>query len=148
MGDPQTKLVLFNAIATAGKTIYEVAQSTSKLETKQQLMDVYDTLMNLKREAGDLEDTNRDLKEKLRFRSEDFDFKNPFWFDKNFPDRPLCAKCFSKQIIAPVAAPYNSDDAVWRKCLSCDSRIEEKRNRSDHSGDYGEVGHENSWMGR
>jgi hypothetical protein len=108
MVDTQTKLTLFNAIATAGKTIYDIAQGTSKLETKQQLMGVYDTLMNLKRDAGDLEDTNRDLKEKLRFKSGDFEFKNPFWFDKNLPDTPLCAKCFSKQIVAPVSVPFTS----------------------------------------
>jgi hypothetical protein len=108
MVDTQTKLTLFNAIATAGKTIYDIAQGTSKLETKQQLMGVYDTLMNLKRDAGDLEDTNRDLKEKLRFKSGDFEFKNPFGFDKNLPDTPLCAKCFSKQIVAPVSVPFTS----------------------------------------
>ena len=39
-------------------------------------MEVYDQLMSLKRNTADLEDQNRELKEKLRFRSEDFDFKN------------------------------------------------------------------------
>jgi hypothetical protein len=139
MVDTQTGLTLFNAIATAGKTIYEIAQSTSKLEEKQQLMAVYDTLMNLKRDAGDMEDTIRDLKENLRFKRDDFEFKNPFWFDKRFPDRALCPKCFSKQMVAPVAAPYESDDGVWRKCLSCDTVIEEKRgqriyNTTDRGG--------------
>jgi len=76
--EPQSGLTLFNAIATAGKTIYDIAQGTSKLETKQQLMEVYDILMNLKREASELEDQNHDLKEKLRFKSDDFEFKNPF----------------------------------------------------------------------
>lgn len=60
--DAQAGLTLFNAIAAAGRTIYDIAQGTSKLEEKQQLMEVYDTLMNLKREAAELEDQNRDLK--------------------------------------------------------------------------------------
>jgi hypothetical protein len=127
--DAQSGLTLFNAIATAGKTIYEIAQGTSKLETKQQLMEVYDTLMNLKREAAELEDQNHDLKEKLRFKSDEFEFKNPFWFDKKNPDRALCPSCFSKQIVAPVAAPYDNGIGVWRKCLSCDTTIEESRRR-------------------
>ena len=127
--DPQAGLTLFNAIATAGKTIYDIAQGTAKLETKQQLMEVYDSLMNLKREAAELEDQNRDLKNKLRFKSDEFEFKNPFWFEKNFPDRALCPKCFSKQIVAPVSAPYDNDVAIWRRCLSCETSIEETRSK-------------------
>lgn len=75
--DQQSNLTLFNAIATAGKAIYEIAQGTSKLEQKQELMEVYDTLMSLKREAGDLEDENRELKAQLRFRSDDLSSRIP-----------------------------------------------------------------------
>lgn len=102
MDSSQANLTLFNAIATAGKTIYDIAQGTSKLEQKQQLMQVYDALMSLKRDAGDLEDENRELKTRLRFSSDDFEFKTPLWFEKKHPDRALCPKCFSKHVIAPV----------------------------------------------
>ena len=145
--DIQAKLTLFNAIATAGKTIYEIAQGTSQLEQKQQLMGVYDTLMSLKREAGELEDENHDLKQKLRFKTDDFEFKNPFWFEKKHLDRALCPKCFSKQIIAPVAAPYDNGIGVWRRCLTCDTTIEEtRRQETRESGPYGGEGGPNSWM--
>ena len=144
--DAQSGLTLFNAIATAGKTIYEIAQGTSKLETKQQLMDVYDTLMNLKREAAELEDQNHGLKEKLRFKSDEFEFRNPFWFDKKNPDRALCPKCFSQQIVAPVAAPYNNDCGVWRKCLSCDTTIEESRRRASPNSSDAYGGGSEDWM--
>jgi hypothetical protein len=127
--DAQGKLTLFNAIATAGRTIYDIAQGTSKLEEKQQLMKVYDTLMSLKRSAGDLEDENHDLKAELRFKSDDFEFKNPFWFEKNHPDRPLCPKCFSKRNIGPVAASYDNGSGVFRRCLACDTIIEEGPSR-------------------
>lgn len=143
--DAQAGLTLFNAIAAAGRTIYDIAQGTSKLEEKQQLMEVYDTLMNLKREAAELEDQNRDLKHELRFKSEDFEFKNPFWFEKNHPDRALCPKCFSHQIIAPVSAPYDNGEAVWRKCLSCNTTIEETRRRGHDSGFYGGEGGPGGW---
>lgn len=146
--DGPTTLTLFNAIATAGKTIYDIAQGTSKLEEKQQLMAVYDTLMNLKRDAAQLEDETRELKEKLRFKSDDFEFKNPFWFDRKHPDRPLCPKCFSKQIVAPVAVPYRNDVAVWRRCLSCDTAIEERRSQRNYADPYGGSGGPDEWMGR
>lgn len=123
--DPQAKLSLFNAIASAGKTIYDIAQGTSKLEQKQQLMEVYDSLMRLKRDAGEMEDEIRELKGKLRFSSDDFEFRNPLWFEKKHPDRPLCPKCFSKQIIAPMAEPYdNGLGTIYRRCLSCETAVE------------------------
>jgi hypothetical protein len=123
MTDPQTGLALFNAIATAGKTVYDIAQGTSKIETKQQLMDVYDTLMSLKREAAELEDENRNLKERLRFNSDDFEFKNPFWYEKAHPDRPLCAKCFAAQKIAPMSEPYEGYATLARHCLVCRNEV-------------------------
>jgi|SRR5580658_1300608 hypothetical protein len=146
--DPQTKLTLFNAIASAGKTIYDIAQGTSKLEQKQQLMEVYDTLMSLKRGAGDLEDENRELKAKLRFNSDEFEFKNPLWFDRTHPERALCPKCFSKQIIAPVAEPCDNGVAVFRRCLSCDTAIEVGRSRKPEQGSGFYAPPDDDWMAR
>ena len=127
--DPQTTFSLFNAIATAGRTIYDIAQGTTKLEEKQQLMAVYDQLMNLKRSAADLEDENYGLKQKLRFKGDEFEFKNPFWFEKKHPDRALCPKCWSKQIAAPVGQPYDNDFGIFRRCLTCDTPIQEGPSR-------------------
>ena len=113
-----------NAIATAGKTLYEVTQGVSNLDTKRQLMEIYDTLMNLKREASDLEDENHNLKERLRFKGDDFEFRNPFWFQKNHADRPLCPKCFANERIGPMGEPYQSFGlGTIRKCLVCGNII-------------------------
>lgn len=136
--DTQTSLTLFNAIATAGKTLYDIAQSTSKLETKQQLMGVYDALMNLKRQAADLEDENHELKAKLRFKGDEFEFKNPFWYGKGIPTDPLCAKCFYKEIIAPMGELYAAT-GVWRACLVCENRVEIERGQR-HDTSYGPPG--------
>ena len=130
MTDPLSNLTLFNAIATAGKTIFDIAQGASKLDTKQQLMEVYDNLVNLKREAAELEDQNRVLKEKLRFKSEDFDFKNPFWFEKTHPDRPLCPMCFAKGISAPMSKPNTDQGGAWSRCLACNNIIHHEPTQS------------------
>ena len=122
--DTQSGLTLFNAIATAGRTIYDLAQGTSKVEEKRQLMEVYDTLMNLKREAADLEDQNRDLKEKLRFKSDDFEFRMPFYYEKGQPERALCAKCFVEHHRAsPMGEPVRAT-GVYRRCLVCGSSVQ------------------------
>jgi hypothetical protein len=118
---------LFNAIAAAGRTIYEIAQGTAKLEEKQQLMGVYDTLMALKRAAADLEDENYGLKQKLRFNSDAFHFRTPFWYEKATPERALCAKCFSSQKASPMGEAYGGARGLWRRCLVCDNPVEIER---------------------
>jgi hypothetical protein len=123
MTDPLTGITLFNAIATAAKTLDGIAQRVSKAEEKRQLMEVYDTLMDLKRQAADLEDENRNLKERLRFRSDDFEFRNPFYYEKTHPERPLCAKCYANQKIAPMGEPYRAT-GMWRRCLVCETAFE------------------------
>jgi hypothetical protein len=122
MTEPLTTLTLFNAIAAAGKTVFDIAQGASNSDAKRQLMEVYDTLMNLKREAADLEDDNRNLKEKLRFKSQDFEFKNPFWYEKIRPDQPLCAKCFASGTIGPMRT-IRSEFGTSCTCLVCDTTI-------------------------
>ena len=140
-------LTLFNAIAAAGKTIYGLAEGATELEEKQQLMEVYDTLMSLKRAAGDLEDENRELKGKLRFKTDEFDFDGMFWHDKNHPQRLLCPKCFSKETIGPVGEAYDNSHALYRRCLVCDEayKVGESRHRGADSGVFG--GNSDSWMG-
>lgn len=142
--DAQTGLTLFNSIATAGKTIYDIAQGTSRLETKQQLMEVYDTLMNLKRTAAELEDTNRSLKEKLRFKSDEFEFRNPFWYEKAHPDQPLCAKCFAAQTIGPMGEERKGA-GVYRRCLVCATYVEVKPGRQHNPGPYGGPSTSGNW---
>jgi hypothetical protein len=127
MTDPMTGLALFNAIATAGKTLYEVTQGVSNLDTKRQLMEVYDTLMSLKREASDLEDENHDLKERLRFKSDDFEFRNPFYFEKRNPDQPLCPKCYAREKKGPMSEIRRSEFDTWRTCLVCDNAFNVER---------------------
>ena len=102
-------------------------------------MEVYDALMDLKRKAGDLEDENRELREKLRFKSNDFEFRNPFFFEKSHPDRPLCPKCFTaKQIIAPVTEPKDTAAGIYRRCLACGAteKVGESRKPTAASGIY------------
>lgn len=145
MVDAQSGLSLFSAIAAAGKSIYDIAQGVGKIETKQQLHSVYDTLMDLKQRAAALEDENRELRAKLHFRSDDFEFRNPFWYEKSHPDRPLCAKCFASQTAAPMSEPYEAS-GTFRRCLVCNNYVEIERGRKHNPGPYGGPSGPNSWM--
>lgn len=41
---------------------------------------------------------NRDLKEKLCFKTEQFDFIRLFWYEKKHDDQLLCPKCFARNV--------------------------------------------------
>lgn len=88
-------------------------------DQKQELMGVYDTLMNLKRDSAELEDEIRELRSKLRFKSEDYEFRTPFRYLKSQPDQPLCMKCFARDIAAPMSEPFQSNTLIYRTCLVC-----------------------------
>lgn len=107
---------------TAGeisKKLYEFQKSLKDREAKQHVDDILDKLRDLKQGASDLEDENRELREKLRFKSDDYEFRTPFWYAKNSPEQPFCAKCFAKQITAPMGEPGQGCNEAYRRCLVC-----------------------------
>jgi hypothetical protein len=69
------------------------------------------------------EDENHSLKGKLRFKGDDFEFKTPFYYEKKYPDRPLCVKRFANERIAPMSEPYEAI-GMCRRCLVCSSAVE------------------------
>src|SRR6266851_131076 len=107
--EPVTTVTAAWTIAkTAGeisKKLYEFAKSLKDRDAKQQVEEMLDRLRELKHQASQLEDENRELREKLRFKGDDHEFRNPFWYHKANPERALCAKCFAKEIAAPMGEP-------------------------------------------
>ena len=66
---------------TAGeisKKLYELGKGLKDRDTKHQVDEIVDKLRELKQSASELEDQNRELREKLRFKSDDYVFRNPF----------------------------------------------------------------------
>src|SRR5439155_21024469 len=111
---------------TAGeisKKLYEFGKNLKDREAKQQVDEILDQVRDLKQSASELEDENRELREKLRFKSDDYEFRTPFWHDKKHPERPLCAKCFGKQQVAPMGEPYYAIGGRGRLCLVCGNFI-------------------------
>jgi hypothetical protein len=107
---------------TAGeisKKLYELSKSLKDRDTKQQVDEIVDKLRELKQSASDLEDENRELREKLRFKSDDFEFRTPFWYEKTHPDRALCPKCFAQNIAAPMGGVGQGCGDEHRCCLVC-----------------------------
>jgi hypothetical protein len=112
---------------TAGeitKRLYEFGKQLKDRELKQQVDEILDQVRDLKQSASELEDENRDLRDELRFKSDAFEFRMPFWYDKAHPDQPLCAKCFAKEIIAPMGLPgHNNINPEYRPCLVCNDLV-------------------------
>jgi hypothetical protein len=93
-------------------------------ETKQQLDEILDQVRELKQSASELEDENRELREKMRFRSDEYEFRTPFWYHKAHPNQPLCPKCFASDIAAPMGEKGQGSTASYRRCLVCHDCID------------------------
>jgi len=126
--EPVTTVTTAWTIAkTAGeisKKLFEFGKSLKDREAKQQIDEMLDTLRELKQSASELEDENRELREKLRFNSDDYEFRGPFYYDKAHFDRPLCPKCFANKIAAPMGEPGQGCNPGYRHCLVCDKSVQ------------------------
>jgi len=112
-------LTIVKSAGDISNKLNELWKTTKDRETKRQIEVILDKLHELKQSAGALEDENRTLGEKLRFKSDDFEFRTPFWFAKDSPQQPLCAKCFAQQIAAPMGEPGQGCNESYRRCLVC-----------------------------
>src|SRR6266568_4044121 len=74
--------------ADISKKLYELGKSLKDREAKQQVDEITDRLRDLKQHASQLEDENRELREKLRFKGDHYEFRTPFWYHKASPERP------------------------------------------------------------
>ncbi len=123
---------------TAGeisKKLYEFAKNLKDREAKQQVEEILDKIRELKQSASELEDENRELREKLRFKSDEYEFRNPFWYHKAVnPDQPLCPKCFARHIPAPMGEPGQGCTDDYRCCLVCGNFVEVSRHRRESRG--------------
>jgi hypothetical protein len=121
--EPATTVTTAWTIAkTAGeisKKLYEFGKSLKDREAKQQVDEIVDKLRELKQSASELEDENRGLREKLRFKIDAYEFLTPFWYDKAYPNQPLCPKCFASNIPAPMDEIGQSCGPQRRRCLVC-----------------------------
>jgi hypothetical protein len=117
--DPITAWGIAKGAGEIGKKLYELGRSVKDREIKQQIDEISDDLRELKQSASTLEDENRELREKLRFKSGDYEFRTPFYYEKTHSDRALCPKCFAKSIPAPMGEQGLDCDQKYRRCLVC-----------------------------
>src|ERR1019366_4631373 len=89
-----TVLSLTKSAAELSKKLYDFGKTLKDRDAKQQVDEMLETLRDLKQSAAQLEDQTRELREKLRFKSDEYDSHNPSHSRKDRPDEPLCAKCF------------------------------------------------------
>lgn len=109
-------LGLAKAAGEITSKLNEIYKNAKDRDIKQQVSELLDQMQELKRSAYSLEDENRDLRERLRFKSDDYEFRNPYWYDKTNPQQPICPKCFANHIPAPMGPQLESG---YRLCLVC-----------------------------
>ncbi len=112
-------LTLVKSAAEVSKKLNEVWKELKDRETKQQVEAILDNLHDLKQSAAAIEDENRELRERLRFKSDHYEFRTPFWYAKDNPELALCSKCFAQQIVAPMGETGQGCNDSYRRCLVC-----------------------------
>jgi NTP pyrophosphatase (non-canonical NTP hydrolase) len=126
--EPVTTITAALSIAkTAGevsKKLYELTKDVKDKDLKQRIDEIADEVRKLKQSASELEDQNRDLREKLRFKSDNFEFRTPFYYEKTNANQPFCAKCFARNIAAPMGAQGHDCNPDYRRCLVCGTFVQ------------------------
>jgi hypothetical protein len=125
--EPTTLATAWTIAKTAGeisKKLYEFGKGLKDREARQQVDDILDRVRELKQLASELEDENRELREKLRFKSDEYEFRSPFYYHKAEPDQPLCPKCFADCKHAPMGEPGQGISSAYCLCLVCGHSIE------------------------
>lgn len=122
--DPITVWNLAKGAGEIANKLYELSKRVKDRELQHEIDQILDHVRELKHSASKLEDENRELREQLRFKSDDYEFDSPFWFDKKHPERPLCPKCFAKGILAPMGKPGFGCTPSYCLCLVCGNPLE------------------------
>jgi hypothetical protein len=127
-----TVLTIAKTAADISKKLFEFGKSLKDRDAKQHVDEILESVRELKQQASQLEDENRELRGKLRFKSDDYEFRNPFWYDKANPQRALCAKCFANQIPAPMGEPGQGCNIDYRCCLVCGAFVQVSDRLREH----------------
>jgi hypothetical protein len=115
---------LVKAAREISDQLHDLTKRVKDRETKQEIEHVLDKVSDLKHSAARLEDENRDLLEKLRFKSDDYKFETPFWYPKDNPELAFCPKCFAQQTLGPMGAPGQGCNDAYRRCLVCYNMVQ------------------------
>src|SRR5258708_19933097 len=114
---------LVKAAGDIGKSLSALRKNLKDHDIKQQIEEILDRLHELKQSAAGLEDENRELREKLRFKGDVYEFRSPFWYEKLNPQQALCPKCFAHNIAAPMDLPGRGCDPAFRSSLACQTSL-------------------------
>jgi hypothetical protein len=119
-----TAWTIVKAASEISTKLNEFRKSLKDRDLKPQIDEILDQVAALKQSASALEDENRELREKLRFKSDEYEFRTPFWYRKNNPERALCAKCFANNLEAPMGVEGQGCSEDYRRCLVCGNDVQ------------------------
>src|SRR6266478_2399889 len=91
--DPTKAWAIAKTAADVTKKLFTFGKNLKDRDEKNQVDEMLEALRDLQQSAWELEQENRELREQLRFKSDDYVFRTPFRYHKDRPDEPLCMKC-------------------------------------------------------
>jgi hypothetical protein len=125
-----TALGLANSTIAAARTLVDLAKNTTNHELKNQVSDVLSNVLEMKIKILELDEANRNLKEKLNQKgSITRDPKFGYWF-KDGETEPLCPKCFEgpSGAVTYLLPLYGRPGIIpHRKCVVCQQMYPERK---------------------
>jgi hypothetical protein len=111
---------LINNVLTSAKSVRDIAKQSSDTALKEQISNLYDTILDVKDRVLELHEENRSLLEQLAKRgSVRRDPEFGYYFKEGSTD-PLCPKCYekeAKEIHLPL--PEELSSRMGRTCRVC-----------------------------
>jgi predicted nuclease with TOPRIM domain len=105
------------SIFDALKLSADLYKESGKIEQYKQILDAQAQLLEMQKRIADLENENKDLKEKLRIKEDLIYENNSYWINKEGKkDGPFCSRCWDKnKDLIRIHRIVGND----RKCPEC-----------------------------
>lgn len=124
-GIATTAQLVANVVSTI-KAARDLAKNVGNGDLKDRIAEAYDGLLDLRQRLLDVDEENRRLKVELEKK---FEIEGPippfgYFFDKRYPDQPLCPRCYQSKesclaYLTPPECPLGPGTTPDRRCRLC-----------------------------
>jgi len=101
----------------AAKDAAKILKEAGKIDEYQKILDLIDDLFDKRERIDRLETENKELREKLKI-TDEYEFKNNAYYNKETGDGPFCSRCFdkNKELIRIISDQVNGNYATCPEC--------------------------------
>jgi hypothetical protein len=114
------------------KSIGKILQEAGKIELYQQVLNIQEKLLEMHKKIVDLENERKELKEKLRIKSNLVYENNTYWIqiEDDKKDGPFCSHCWDKN--KELIRMHPCGNPAYSQCPECKEPVQLKPDINSH----------------